>query len=337
MASVVVTGASGFVGGALAVALAREGHSVVGLSRRPSANPSPAFSSLSVDLTDERADLDRLFEGVDVVFHVAAKVGMWGPYEEFHRANVQATERVVSSCVRAGVRRLVFTSSPSVVAAGKALINADETTPYPERFRAAYPRTKAAAERLVLAAHSRQLSTVALRPHLVFGPGERNLIPGLLKRGSAGRLVGVGRGDNLSDFTYVDDCVAAHLCAERALAADPAIGGRPYFVSQGQPYPLWGFIDRVLELNGLGKVTRYLPAWAAGAAAAACEFAARLVPLSGEPLLTRFMVEELSLSHYFDISAAKRHLGYEPRHSIEEALAKTFSRERLAMMSSPQR
>jgi nucleoside-diphosphate-sugar epimerase len=324
---VVVTGVSGFVGKALAGALLREGHSVVGLSRRPIADRSSSqFSSLAVDLADEAIGLETFLEGADAVFHVAAKVGMWGSAQEFHRGNVQATERVVGACKRAGVKRLIFTSSPSVVASGKDLINADESTPYPDRFLAEYPRTKAEAERLVLAAHSDQLSTVALRPHLIFGPGEKNLIPTILRRAKAGRLVGVGRGDNVSDFTYVEDCVAAHLCAERALAADPAVGGRPYFVSQGQPYPLWGFIDRVLELNGLSKVRRYVPTWVADAVAASCEFVARLGPSSGEPLLTRFMVEELSRSHYFDISAAKTRLGFRPTYSVEDALTKTFAR-----------
>lgn len=245
----VVTGGGGFVGAALCGRLRVDGHDVIAVGRRP--NPRAAslgIRSVVCDLAaaDARTRLAGVFAAADCVFHTAAHVRMWGPREAFLQGNVVATDAVIAACRDAGVARLVFTSSPSVVAADHDLRGVDESQPYPRAHRGLYPETKAAAERAVLAAHNADLKTIALRPHLIFGPGDTNLVPTILTRARAGRLVKVGAGKNLVDLTFIDDCVAAHLRAADTLAARPSAGGRPYFISQGTPVPLWEWIDRVL-------------------------------------------------------------------------------------------
>ncbi|NBW87816.1 MAG: NAD-dependent epimerase/dehydratase family protein [Planctomycetia bacterium] len=270
--------------------------------------------------------LTGVFAGVECVFHTAAHVKMWGPREAFVRGNMSATESVIAACRAAGVARLVFTSSPSVVAANHDLRGIDESQPYPSRYSALYPQTKAAAERAVLQAHGAGLRTIALRPHLIFGPGDTNLVPTILKRARAGRLVQVGEGKNLVDLTFIDDCVAAHVRAAVALGENPAVGGRPYFISQGTPVPLWEWIGRVLALHDVPPVRRRLPAAVARLLATAAETLWWTLHLPSDPPLTRFLAEEMSTDHYFDIGAARRELGYEPSCTVWEATERSFGR-----------
>ena len=322
-----VTGGGGFVGGAVCRRLHSLGHDVTALGRRP----NPAFAAAGIrtavhDLTaaDAAVALTELLAGVDCVFHTAAHVKMWGPRDTFMRGNVGATENVIAACRAAGVARLVFTSSPSVVATDHDLRGIDESQPYPDRYRALYPETKAAAERAVLAAHGPGLRTIALRPHLIFGPGDTNLVPTILKRARAGRLVQVGDGTNLVDLTFIDDCVSAHLLAASALDETQAAGGRPFFISQGTPVPLWEWIGRVLALHNVPPVRRRISAATARLLAMVAETAWRTGRLASDPPLTRFLAEEMSTHHYFDIGAARRDLGYEPSCTVWEATERSF-------------
>jgi len=327
----VVTGGAGFVGGGLCRRLRDQGHDVVAVVRRP----RPALAAAGThtvlqDLTaaDAPAALAAAFAGADCVFHTAAHVKMWGPREAFVRGNVGATRAVIAACRAAGVGRLVFTSSPSVVATDHDLRGVDESQPYPARYRASYPETKAAAEREVLAAHGSALRTISLRPHLIFGPGDTNLVPTVLARARAGRLVQVGAGRNLVDLTFIDDCVAAHLLAAAALERRPEAGGRAYFISQGEPVPLWEWIGRVLELHDVPPIRRRVPTAAARLLATAAEAAWRTLGLASDPPLTRFLVEEMSTDHYFDIGAARRALGYAPSCGVWEATERSFGPSR---------
>lgn len=324
----VVTGGGGFVGGALCERLRADGHGVIAVGRRP--NPRAAglgIRSEVCDLTaaDARSRLAEIVTGVDCVFHTAAHVKMWGPRETFVRGNAVATDTVIAACRDARVGRLVFTSSPSVVAADHDLRGVGESQPYPSTYRALYPETKAAAERAVLAAHGSELQTIALRPHLIFGPGDTNLVPTILRRARAGRLVKVGAGKNLVDLTFIDDCVSAHVLAAEALSARPSAGGRAYFISQGTPVPLWDWIDRVLALHGLPPVRRRMSLATAVALATFAETAWRTLGLRSDPPLTRFLAEEMATDHWFDISAARRELGYEPSCTVWEATERSFA------------
>ena len=322
-----VTGGGGFVGHALVRRLRDLGHDVTALGRRP----APALEAEGIrtaihDLAqpDAAAGLARLLAGVDCVFHTAAHVKMWGPREAFVRGNITATENVIAACRAAGVQRLVFTSSPSVVAADHDLRGIDESVPYPDRYRAFYPETKAAAERTVLAAHGDTLRTIALRPHLIFGPGDTNLVPTILKRARAGRLVQVGNGKNLVDLTFIDDCVAAHVLAAAALDERPTAGGRAYFISQGTPVSLWEWIGRLLALHDVPPVRRRISSTTAQLLATVAETVWKTCGLASDPPLTRFLAAEMATDHWFNIDAARRELGYAPSCSVWDATDRTF-------------
>jgi nucleoside-diphosphate-sugar epimerase len=315
-----VTGGGGFLGGAVVRQLVARGDAVRGFSRQR----YPALDALGVEqVQGDLADADavaRAVAGCDVAFHVAAKAGVWGPAAEYHAANVVGTQNVLAACRKHGVRRLVFTSTPSVVAAGRAIEGGNESLPYPRRYLAHYPRTKAEAERAVLAANGPDLATVALRPHIIWGPGDHHLIPRLLARAKASKLRQVGDGTNRVDVTYIDNAAAAHLLAADRLAPGSPVAGRAYFISQGEPVALWPFINRVLALAGLPPVTKRIPAGLAYTAGAVLEAAYGLLGCRDEPRMTRFLAMQLSTSHWFDITAARRDLGYEPAVSTEEGL-----------------
>jgi nucleoside-diphosphate-sugar epimerase len=317
-----VTGGGGFVGGALCRRLRDLGHDVTALGRRP--NPALDAEGIrtaihDLALPDAAAGLARLLAEVDCVFHTAAHVKMWGPREAFVRGNIDATNSVIAACRAAGVPRLVFTSSPSVVAADHDLRGLDESQPYPARYRALYPETKAAAERAVLAAHGTELRTIALRPHLIFGPGDTNLVPTILKRARAGRLVQVGDGTNLVDLTFIDDCVSAHVLAAAALDERSSAGGRAFFISQGTPVSLWEWIGRVLALHDAPPVRRRISTTTAQLLATVAETVWKTCGLASDPPLTRFLAEEMATDHWFNIDAARRELGYAPSCNVWDA------------------
>lgn len=327
-----VIGGGGFVGKALARALREAGHSVVSISRGSYPDlEAIGAESVQADITQPCESWWHALEGCDGVFHTAAKVDMWGPYAGFFRTNVLGTRNVLEACNRAGVKRLVFTSSPSVIHDGSDLCGIDESYPYPKHFDAFYPMTKAQAEREVRAADTPgALRTVALRPHLIWGPGDTHLVPTIVERAKAGRLRRIGDGSNVVDLTYIDDCVAAHLCAMQTLETNPdRAGGKVYFVSQGDPVKMWQWIDDVLLAHGLKPVRRSLSIKAALFAARIMEAvscALRLVGIQSKPLLTRFLVSEMATSHYFSIENAKRDLGFQPSRSVSEALKSAFQK-----------
>lgn len=326
----IVTGGGGFVGKALCAALRAAGHEVLSLSRKSYPElDAIGVRTAQVDIGAAVESWAHLFKGYDGVFHTAAKVDMWGRYKDFFNTNVHGTRNIIAACKSAGIRALVFTSSPSVVHTGKDLLGVDERQNYPKHFHAFYPQTKAQAEGEVLAADYRDgLRTVALRPHLIWGPHDTNLIPTIVERARCGKLTRIGSGENKVDITYIEDCVQAHVAAMQTLETDPdRAGGKAYFISQGEPVVMWRWIDRVLAAHGLPSVSRSVSASVAMPLALVIESLARVLLLVGieiKPLLTRFLVSEMATSHYFDISAAKRDLGYVPRFTVEEAMLKTF-------------
>jgi len=324
-----VTGGGGFVGKALCKELRRQGHYVVSLSR--GSYPDLEAVGVLAQQVDIGSNVDgwaHLFDGIDGVFHTAAKVDMWGEYEGFYKTNVLGTRNILAACQRAGVTNLVFTSSPSVIHTGSDLVNVDESTPYPTHYHAFYPQTKAQAEQEVLSSdRDGSLRTVALRPHLIWGPNDTNLIPTVVERAKIGRLTRIGSGENLVDLTFIDDCVNAHILAMRALAERPEkVGGKAYFISQGDPVKMWGWIDEVLVAHGLPPVKKALSTKVAYTLASVMEVVAKALSLIGvrmKPLLTRFLVSEMSTHHYFNIARAKSDLGYHPSCSIAEAMRRT--------------
>jgi len=317
-----VTGGGGFLGSHLSRALLARGDAVRVLAR----GTYPELDALGVstmqgDVRDAAA-VERAVEGRDVVFHAAAKAGGWGDAREFESINVTGTANVVAACQNANVTRLVYTSSPSVVHAHRDVEGENESIPYAARFMAHYPRTKASAERLVLGAASASLRTLSLRPHFIWGPGDRHLLPRLVARAKAGRLRQVGGRDVLTDTTYIDNCVDAHLLAADALARSAEVSGRAYFVSDDSPIGVWTMARRMLDAVDGGSIGAPVPAGVAYAVGAILEGVHALFRLEGEPLMTRFAASELAHAQWFDISAAKRDLGYHPRVTIDEGLAR---------------
>ncbi len=322
--SFLVTGGGGFLGGAICKALKDDGHNVYALGR----GVYPELESQGITIVRHNLErpipLDLTNVRFDGVFHVAAKVEMWGDYQSFYNTNVVGTEHIINYCRELKIPNLVYTSSPSVIADDSDASGIDESHSYPERHLAPYPATKSIAERKVLKANSETLRTVALRPHLIWGPGDRHFVPTILKRAAAGRLIRVGSGKNMVDISYIEDCVKAHLLAMDALSNNPASRGRAYFISQGEPVNLWSWINKVLELNNLKPIQRTIPAALAKMVGRVCEIGVSLLPGHREPFLTKFLACQMSRDHYFDISAAKKELGYEPQYSVSEALVKTF-------------
>jgi len=323
-----VTGGGGFLGRAIVDRLVARGDTVRTLARGDYPElRDRGVEAIRGDVADP-AQVNRAVAGCDVVFHVAAKAGVWGPWAEYHNANVVGTRNVIAACRNHGVGRLVFTSSPSVVYGGGDIEGADESLPYPDRYSTAYAATKAESERLVLAANEANLATVALRPHLIWGPGDNHLIPRIIARGRAGRLRRVGRRPNLVDSTYIDDAAAAHLNAADRLGPGSPAAGRPYFLSQGEPWPLWDLINGILAAAGLPPVARTISPTLAHLAGWTLEAAHRALRLPDEPLMTRFLAHQLSTAHWFNIEAARRDLGYAPSVTIRaglDRLARSFS------------
>jgi len=316
-----VTGGGGFLGGAIVRKLVERGAEVRSFSR----TKYPALELLDVEqFTGHLADPAAVGEaarGCDVVFHVAAKAGVWGPHSEYHSVNVVGTRNVIDACHRHGVGRLIFTSSPSVTFAGVDQDGIAESEGYPPRFLASYPATKAESERMALAANGDRLAVVALRPHLIWGPGDPHLIPRLVDRARKGKLRLIGRRPNLVDTTFVENAADAHLCALDRLAVGSACAGKAYFISNGEPMPLWDFLNRILAVNHLPPVTRSVPPWLAFGVGALMEMTYRLLRLHGEPPMTRFVARQLATAHWFDIAAARRDLGYDPAVTVEAGLA----------------
>lgn len=320
-----VTGGGGFLGGAVVDALLARGDMVTSVARGHYPDlRARGVHTVRGDLADPavaRAAVEGA-GGVDVVLHVAARAGIGGRTADFRRSNVEATRVLLDACRDAGVRRLVLTSTPSVVHTGGDLHGGDESLPYATHFDSAYPETKAEAERLVLAANGPDLATVALRPHLVWGPGDTQLVPRILDRARRGQLRLVGDGSSVIDTTYVADAARAHLDAADRLAPGAACAGRAYFITSGDPRPIRELIDGILGAGGLPPVTGTVPRPVAVAAGAAVEAVWSLLGRTDDPPMTRFLARQLATAHWFDIGAARRDLGYEPQVRLEEGFAR---------------
>jgi nucleoside-diphosphate-sugar epimerase len=322
-----VTGGGGFLGGGIANALHTSNHVVRSFSRqRYKSLDAKGIEQMTGDLADADA-VDRACAGMDVVFHVAAKAGVWGPHRDYYRANVIGTRNVIHACRRHGIDKLVFTSSPSVVHTGEDLDGVNESAPMPHYFEASYPATKAQAEKDVLAANDESLATVALRPHLIWGPGDNHLFPRLVSRVRQGKFRLIGAGQKLVDVTFIDNAVHAHLLAAERLHVGSTIAGKAYFISDGEPVPMARFINQLLDVAGLPPVQKRISKPTAQAIAWLLELAARAFNLN-EPRLTRFLVSQFSTAHWFDISAARRDLGYAPVVTIQEGLKRMAACDR---------
>jgi nucleoside-diphosphate-sugar epimerase len=309
---VLVTGGGGFLGRHIIDLCLARGWQVVSYQRADHPDLAARGVELRRGCLTDAAAVRAAMTGCAAVFHVAAKAGVWGPRREFAAANVTGTRNVLAAARALGVRRLVYTSTPSVVFSGDSFHGADASLPYGRNWLCHYARTKAVAEQMALAAHEPDgLRVCALRPHLIWGVGDPHLLPRVIAAARRGRLRMVGDGANLVDITHVRNAARAHLQAHDALAAGRC-GGRAYFLSQGEPVRLWDWLNDLLRRLGVPPVTRRIPLRRAYAAGALAEALWTVLPLPGEPPMTRFVAIELAKSHWFSIAAARRDFGYDP-------------------------
>jgi len=319
MKRALVTGGGGFLGSAILRLLREEGGWEL---RSFSRGAYPDLEAAGIEcFRGDLADLEAVeaaVAGSDIVFHVGAKAGVWGKFNEYYEANVRGTEHILAACRKHGVSRLVYTSSPSVVHGGEAIEGGDESLPYPDHFEAPYPETKATAEKMVLAADSGNLATTALRPHLIWGPGDNHLVPKIIERARKGRLRLVGKGDALIDTVYIDNAAEAHLAAARTLEPGAACAGRAYFITNGEPRSVREIINGILKAGGLPPIQKTVPMGVAVTAGKLLELAHSVFAPGSEPAMTSFLARQLGTAHYFDISAARRDLGWTPRISLDE-------------------
>ena len=331
-----VTGAGGFLGLYIVEQLAARGHQVRALCRRRCAElDALGVETVLADIRDHQTTVAAC-RGMDAVFHTAGVTGIAGTWKSCYETNTLGAQHVVEGCREHGVARLVYTSSPSVTFDGGDQRGVDESAPYPSRWLAHYPHSKALAEQHVLAASGQgRLLTCSLRPHLIWGPRDRQLLPRLFALRRSGRLRRVGDGANLIDTVYVENAAEAHLLAAEALTPGSPVAGRAYFISQGEPGNCWQWIDSLLAAQGLPPCRKSLSLPAAWAVGATLELFYRLFRLPGEPPMTRFLAAQLARCHYFDIGAARRDFGYEPRISMEEGMRRlvaSWRRERSAAL-----
>ncbi len=315
-----VTGAGGFLGQYIAEQLLERGDTVRSFSR----SNYPQLDALGIetvtgDLRDEAA-VAAACDGVDIVFHSAGVAGIWGPWEHFHGINTIGTQNVVAGCLKHGVPKLVYTSSPSVTFDGTDQNGIDESAPYPTKWLCHYPHTKALGEQHVLEANCAELLTCSLRPHLIWGPRDQHLIPRLLSRARSGKLRRIGDGTNLVDMVYVENAAAAHLQAANHLQPGSPVCGSTYFISQGEPVNCWDWINEILGLAGLDPIKKSISQKTAWRIGAVMEAAYRILGKTSEPRMTRFLAAQLATSHHFDISRARDDFGYDPPVSTAEGM-----------------
>jgi nucleoside-diphosphate-sugar epimerase len=318
MVKALVTGGGGFLGSAIVRLLIEKGYSVRSLARqRYLGLDDLGADQVQGDIRDSAA-VANACRGVDVVFHTAAKAGVWGSRASFESINVTGTHHVIEACREQAVTYLVYTSSPSVVFDGGDHGPIEESAPYPDTYLAHYPATKAAAEQMVRTAAGASLHTVCLRPHLIWGPGDPHLVPRILNRDQ--RLRRIGDGSNLVDTTYIDNAAHAHLLAYERIVQNPTLSGRVYFIANDEPMPLWEMIDAILAAGGKSPVRKAISSKRACQLGALLEWIYGRLGVRSEPPMTRFVAAELSTSHYFDLSAARHDLGYRPLVSVADGL-----------------
>jgi nucleoside-diphosphate-sugar epimerase len=322
---ILVTGAGGFLGTHIAKKLIEAGHSVVNLSRGSYRHlDEMGVTSFKGDLQNSEQIKPALM-GVDAVIHTASKVAMWGKWDDFYNINVEGTKNLVQLCKEMGIKKMVYTSSPSVVFGDQSLEGVDESVNYPEDSYSMYAKTKAIAEKWVLEQADDTFKAISLRPHLIYGPGDQNLFPRLIDAAKKGRLKRVGDGTNKVDVIYVENAAMAHLNALEKLETNPSINGKAYFLGQESPVVLWDFIDEILDRAGAPRPKKQISFNKAFKIGSVIEKGLKLVGVYNvHPPMTRFVALQLSKSHWFDHKNAERDLDFKPEITIQDGLQRTL-------------
>jgi len=320
MNRVLITGGGGFVGKAILKLLLQENVECAVIGR----NKYPELESLKIqcfqgNISDRNFILSTI-KDYDVVFHVAALAGIWGKRQHFYNVNVVGTENIIEACIKNNIPAMVYTSTPSVVFAGNDIFGGDESLPYSQNFLCEYARTKVMAEKAALSVDQNCLKTCAIRPHLIWGPGDPHLIPRLIERGKKRSLKIVGDGQNMVDISYIDNVAMAHLLAAKNLLTVGSSSGKAYFIGQERPVKLWDWINDLFKELDIPPVEKKISLSAAYNAGRILETVHKLIIPSKEPIMTRFLAEQLAKSHYFSHSSAHADFGYTPRVTIEQGM-----------------
>ena len=353
-----VTGGGGFLGRYLVKRLVADGIEPISFSRRSHKELADLGVEQRQGNLDSFDDVDKAIRDVDAVFHVAAFPSVVMDPTPSYRTNLLGTRNVVAACLKNRVRRLVYTSTQCVANTVESQEGIDESTPYAPRFLCWYQMTKAVSEQIVRAANyapwtddydfggldfspsnfrrldpkikiaptrrdpAREdaLMTVALRPHLIWGPGDRHLVTRMLERSRSRRLVRVGDGKNMIATIYVDNCADAHKLAFDALVPGSSVPGSVYYIAQEKPINCWRWIDDLLALVHEPPVRSSISFESAWRRGAILEKIYSLFRLKGEPVMTRFLATQLAKSYWFDTTRAKNELGFVPKISTEEGM-----------------
>lgn len=319
---VVITGGGGFLGTEVCKMLVKQNHQVVSISRHVYPHlQNMGVRSLPIDLS-QKNELEYALEGAEVVFHMAAIAKIWGKRKDFYQTNVIGTQNIIALCRKLGVSRLIYTSSPSVVFGNQDLCGVDESQNFPKRHYCDYAKTKSIAERLVLAANDGdKLCTVSLRPHLIWGPNDKHLIPRVIQGAKKKTLKIVGDGKNKVDVIFIENAATAHILAMEKLLPGSNLCGQSYFLGQEKPVILWDFINQILDRANISPIKKRVSPKVAYALGAAMEKTYSGLGLyKNDPPMTRFLAMQLSKSHYFSHAKAKRDLGDYIKVSLDEGL-----------------
>jgi len=268
--------------------------------------------------------MEKSMAGVDTVFHVAAKAGYWGKHSDYVKINVEGTKNVIRAMRLRGVQKLVYTSSPSVVGFNRHLSNVGQDIEYPKSYECSYPQTKALAEQIVKEANGPDLATVSIRPHMIFGPKDRHVFLPMIRRANGGKMIRIGKGNNLIDLTFVDNAAGAHIDAAKALYSHKApCAGKAYFISNDDPVVFYSFFDDLLRHLGIDPVGKSMSRRTGRVIGVVLSSLFRILPLKGNPPLTPYLADMMAFDHWYDIEPAKRDLGYRVRVSMKEGVKKT--------------
>ncbi|NOX22964.1 MAG: NAD-dependent epimerase/dehydratase family protein [Actinobacteria bacterium] len=308
---VFVTGATSLIGRSVVARLVDRGDDVAVFQRRPSGLDVEEHLG---DITD-RDGLARAMTDAEAVVHVAARVAVTGPWDQFERINVGGTRNAIAAARGAGARRFVQVSSPSVAHTGRSLVGAPADPADPDHARGHYARSKALAELVALGASSETMSVVAIRPHLIWGPGDTQLVGRIVDRARKGRLAIVGSGTALIDSIYIDNAADALVAAvDRA----PRLGGRAFVVTNGQPRPVRELVSRIVTAAGLTPPRRKVPFQVARTGGLIAERLWAMRGADSEPPMTSFLAEQLATAHWFDQTESRAALDWEPKVSLDE-------------------
>ncbi len=313
MSNILITGAGGFLGSAIAKKLVAKGHRVMNFSR--SSYPHLAKQGVPTICGDlsNYLEVEKALENIEVVFHVAAKAGMWGRYRDYYQTNTLGTENIIRACKKHKIKKLIYTSTPSVVFGRDDLCGQDEQLVYPKKYLCNYAETKMLAEKMVLESNDKDLMTVALRPHLIYGLGDPHITPRLIDRAQKGQLRVIGDGTNMVDVTHVENAAEAHIQAFEKLFYNSPVSGNAYFIGDSEPVNLWDFINKLLEKNGVKPVTKKISASLAFTLGHMMEIIFHLLGIyKRDPKMTRFIALQMSKSHNFSHEKAKSDFGYSP-------------------------